>query len=567
MRKFGVFTSAGALAAAVWLAPVAAPRAESDLALDNLSFTVGATVYRIPHLELKGAAISAGDIAALFTGDEKAIDGRLARFSAKSLVIPSLIAERKAGDALERSAYKDVAAEDIAGGHIARLRMSGAEQTVERPAGARLYVWGAGQAKGVDLRQLLRLATAARVDPNEAPKPVIEEESVESLKLEDKATGLTATTGRLTLAGVKARALPSPPEQLLARLAALDPEKAEADPTLPKDLIEALASFEATAVELRDLAATGRGEPANKPFTIKLGRLAAQGVARASMGEVALERFALTASDGGVISLERFGLRDARLASLVENPFPLVGHVEFKGLAVDAPDARLGEASRLKFSLAGVEADFSEFREIAPSKVAARLDGLAIDLAARGEAPESAQFLTLGYRSLDFSAALSGEWREKTQEAVFSPVRVEGKDMGAVTMDVAFGNVSGAVFSSIPIVSKAAALAASVNSVTLAIDGGGLIDRMLSLEAKAEKKPLEKARAEYARGAAAAVTALGGGGEKAKKLGEAVAAYVMTPKHLHVRLSSGKGINALDLLARKPADVLEGLEVEASAGR
>jgi hypothetical protein len=558
--------SLAACAAALFTA-VAAPAAESNIVLDNLTFTLANTTYRIPHLEFTGSTLTAAELADLFKGDEKAVDGRLARLSAKSLVIPSATAETTSAGVTERRQYRDVRAEDIRAGRIGIVRTAGLEQTVEKANGGSVERWGATLAKGVDLRQFAHIALADRVDPQEALKPLAEEESVESVTFEDKAERLTVTTGRIAMTGVKGRALASPATQLPERLEKYDPDKPEGDPTLPKDLVDAMSSFDVASIDMRDIAANGKGEPAEKPYSTKIARITASRIAGATVGDLSLDGLSLQSSDGGVIALKHFGLRDARLASFVDNPIPLIGHIEVKGLEGDLPDARMGEASRMKFSLAGAEADFKDIREIAPTKFSARMDGLSIDLAARGEAPSTAQFLALGYRNLDFSAALAGEWREKTQEAVFAPLRFEAKDMGAATFDVTFGDVSSAVFSTMPIVAKAAALASSLRSVTLTVDGGGLVDRVLALEAKQDKKPLEKARADYAKSAATVATALLGGGEKARIVADALSAYIMKPKRLHVRLASEKGINALDVIGKNFSDLFEGVEVEATADK
>lgn len=557
LAAFAAFSAPGILALA----------ADGGLALDNLTFTLGATTYKIPHLEVEGANLAAADLTALFSGDEKTVDGRLARLTAKRLTIPSLTTERRVGDAIERTAYRDVSAKDVVGGRIAEMRAGMVEQTLEKPDGAgQSFLWSGGVLKGVDLRQIAHVILATRVDSREALKPLIDEESVETLTMTDKNGRLTVKTGRFAVSGVKGRALAAAPAQLLDRLQRLDPNKAEADSMLLKDLIDAVASVDVGAFEIRDIVASGKGEPAGAPYAVKLGRIAAGRLANAAIGNLSLENFALTASDGGRVALERFDLRDARLASLFDAPFPQFGHIGLTGLSADVPDARL-DSSRMKFSLARAEANFMEYREIAPTKLSARLDQFAIDLAARGEAPSTAQFLALGYRDLDLSAALAGEWREKTQEAVFAPVRVEGKDMGAATLGVTFGNVSSAVFSSMAIVSKAAGLASSLRSVDFTLDGGGLVDRVLALEAKQQKTSPDKARADYAKAAGIAVTAIFGGGDKARKIADAVSAYIMKPKRLTVRLASPGGVNALDALARRPADILEGLEVQAVAER
>jgi hypothetical protein len=56
-----------------------------------------------------------------------------------------------------------------------------------------------------------------------------------------------------------------------------------------------------------------------------------------------------------------------------------------------------------------------------------------------------------------------------------------------------------------------------------------------------------------------------GAGPNARRIGDALADYLRAPQHLHLRFAGKPSINALDILARKPADILEGLEVEASS--
>lgn len=541
--------------------------ADGNVAIDNLVLAHGATTYRIPHLELTGAALSAAELSTLFSGDEKAIDARLARLSAKRLFIPSMTSERRTGDAVERNSYRNLTAEDIVAGRIAVARAAGSEQTIERPDRSEHYLWGASVSKGIDLRQLVHMALAVRSDPQEALKPLIEEESVESLAMEGKGEKLKVTTGPIKVTGVKGRALATAPATLLERLEKFDPDKGQADPALLKDFIDALAALDVASIEARDIAATGAGAPADKPYTVRIGRVSAARLAGAGIGEFALENLSLVSSDGGKASLARFGLRDAQLASLIDNAYPRLAHIEAKGLYADLPDVRMDGASRMKFSLDGFEGDFSDFREIAPTKFAMRMDRMKIDLAARGEAPSTAQFLALGYRSLDLSAALAGEWSEKTKEATFAPLRFEGKDMGAATLNVTFGNVSDAVFSSMPLVSKAAALAASLKAIDLTLEGGGLVDRLLVQAAREQKTSVEKARSDYARSVSTVMNDLCGGGEKSKRISSAFSAYIMKPKRLHVRLATERGVNALDALGKKPAEILESVEVEATAER
>jgi hypothetical protein len=238
-----------------------------------------------------------------------------------------------------------------------------------------------------------------------------------------------------------------------------------------------------------------------------------------------------------------------------------------RGVAADLPDPKTGDASRIKFGVENASARFENFLEATPTKFSGRIDNFSIDLAARGETQTTARFLALGYRELALSALAAGEWREKTSEAALEPVVIDAKDMGAAAVSAHFGNVSSAAFSSSPAISRAAMLTTSIKSIDLSLEGGGLVDRMLALEAKERKTSVEQARADYAKAASTAIAALLGAGVNASRLTDAVSAYIEKPKRLHLHLVAAKGINALDALAQEPREILESLEIEASADR
>ena len=563
IARLALALGAGLAAAALF---AAARAAEDKIALDNLTVMIGATTYRIPHVEIEGSSLPAGELAKLIDGDDAAIDARLARFSAKRLQASQITTESKLAAQTESGAYRDIVLEDIVAGRVGVVHSAGGEDKVESASsGAERYQWGPIVSKGVDLRQLIRVARSTRFDKSEAIKPLIDEETIESATWESSRDNLVVRMGRIALTGAKGRALPMPPAKLFERLDKADQLKDGEDAALLRDLVDALASLEAASMEMRDITGSGKGETAEKPYSFKIGRAAAANLANAAVGDFAIEDFALNSSDGGRIALRRFGLRDLQLSTLADSAFPRLAHIEIKGLAADLPDPKTGEAAHMKFRLDAAEGDFSNYRDALPTKFSTRLDRLAIDLESRGEAPSTAQFIALGYRDLAFSAVSAGEWSEKTSDFVFAPTRIEGKDMGAADLSLTLSNVSGAVFSPVAALSQAAALAISVKSLDLTLTGGGLVDRLLALEAKRQKTSVEKARADYAKTAAAAVLEIGGGGANAKRIADAVAAYILKPKRLHLRLSAQNGVNALDALAKKPGEILESVEVEASA--
>lgn len=540
--------------------------AEGTIALDNLVFSVGATTYRIPHVEIEGSSLGAAELAKLFEGDEAAVDARLARFSAQRVNAAAVTTETRLSSETETGAYRDIVLENVVAGRVGSARSAGGEDKVESANGvSERYLWGPLNSKGADLRQLIHVARAARADKDEAIKPLIDEETIESSVFENKRDNLTVKTGRITLTGAKGRALLMPPAKLFERLDKADFDKDGGDTALLRDLIDALASLEAASMEVRDVAGDGKGAPAEKPYSFRIGRAAASRLANAMVGDIAIEDFSLNSSDGGRIALRRFGLRELQLSTLVDSAYPRLSHVELKGLDADLPDPKTNENARMKFRLENVEGDFSNFRDAMPTKFSTRLDKLAIDLSSRTDATSTAHFVDLGYRDLAFSAISAGDWNEKTSDLAFAPTRFEGKEMGAADLSLTLGNVSGAVFSPVTVVSRAAAMAISVKSLDLTLTGGGLVDRILALEARRQKTSVEKVRVDYAKTAAAAVTELGGAGEKAKRIGDAVEAFILKPKRLHVRLAAPNGVNALEALAKKPGEILESVEVEASA--
>ncbi|MGD9659445.1 MAG: hypothetical protein AB7U61_17700, partial [Methylocystis sp.] len=524
---------------------------EKPLTLDNIVVTLGATTYRIPHMEIEGASLPFAELSKLFLSGDANVAARLARVSARRIAVPAMSSESRNDSRVERAAYRRLVFENVVSGRAATVRADGGEETIESAqGGVRRVHWGVSKAKGVDLVEIARLGTMR--DEADAPlKPLVDEEVVDSTRLEDASANVVVTTGRVKIAGVRGRALQTPAGRLIERFAKLDPSKPEDDPALMRDLLDALQSFEAASIDVDHVAMTGKGESAAKPFTAKAARFGVRKAAGAGAGEMFLEDFSLAASDGGNLSMKRIGLNDLRLAPVLQGgAYPRLARFDMRGVAVDLPEPKAGGTARIKFSVENANASFENFLETTPTKFSSRIDKLSIDLAARGETQTTAHFLALGYRDLTLSGLAAGEWREKTSEAALGPVAIDGKNMGAARLSALFGNVPRAAFSSSPIVSRAAMLATSIKSVDLTLEGEGLVDRMLALEAKEQKTSVEKARTDYAKAVTAAIAALGGNGANAKRLAEAVSAYIEKPKRLHLRFVAPRGVNALDALMR-----------------
>ncbi len=548
-----------AAGASLWLAERAAPE-PAGLPLDNLSFQLGATAYRIPHLSVEGTALSVADLARFFASGAEG----LAHVSAARIAIPEIRGEAVLGGLTQHVLYRDVTLENVASGRIGVLRAAAMEQTADRPGAGRMEArYGKLTLAGLDMKQLAHVAGAAR-GAAEAPNLIGESAVVEGAAFSYPDAKFTVSLGRASVSGLKARALAEPWPRLLERLAQSDASTGEEGAALLGALADAAAAIDIGATEITDISARGL-DPA-KPYAIALGRLAVTKLAGAVASAAVAENVALTSADGGVLSLRRLtlsGLDMQPLFAAGDRRWPRLNRLAAEGLSADLPD--VNAAGRVKFGLAAVRADFSDYVDGLPTKVSAQAEHFGVALAERGETPATALFLALGYRDLDLSAGFSGAWREKDQQAAIDRLDLGARDMGAVTLSAIVERVPVGVFSANPIVAKAAAAGAAVTQLRLTLEGGELIERVLKQEAESRGESLERVRADYARDGGRVVSALLGDGEKAQRIGAALSAYLRRPGRLTLRLASQKGVGLLEATLRKPGEILEEAEVEAVA--
>ncbi len=540
---------------------LAQPAASARFSYDDLSFALGATAYRIPHLEIEGAALSAADLARFFAQGPEG----LAHVSAARIIIPELFGETTLGAAKQHIIYKDVTLENVAGGRIGALRAASMEQAADRPGAGRMAARYQGLAlAGLDLKQLAHVAGAARA-AQEAPGLVGESGTVESATFSYPDAKFAVSLGRASVSGLKARALAEPWPRLLERLAQAapsgGPEGAAQGAALLAGLADALAAVEIGNVEIADLSARGL-DPA-KPYAIGCERLAVTKLAGAVADEAVAENIALASADGGVLALRRLALSGFDMQPLFGARWPRIKRLAAQGLSADLPDANA--AGRVKFGLAAATADFSDYVDGLPSKATAQVEHFGVALAERGETPATALFLALGYRDLDLSAGFDGAWREPERRASIERLSFYAQDMGAVTLSATVEGVSPGLFSADPAISKAAAAGAAVTRLRLTLEGGALIERVLKQEAESRGESLERIRADYARDGGRVVAALLGDGEKAKRVGAALSAFLQRPGRLTLRVASQKGVGLQDATLRKPGEILEEAEVEAVA--
>ena len=109
-----------------------ATRADAGAPPEGLVVEIGAMVVSIPRLTVEGGTLTAAELARLADPKDKTpLDERLARVTAKRIVIPEIRGESKAGERPTRLVYKDVVLEDIANGRVGALRAASLEQSAK----------------------------------------------------------------------------------------------------------------------------------------------------------------------------------------------------------------------------------------------------------------------------------------------------------------------------------------------------------------------------------------------------------------------------------------------------
>jgi hypothetical protein len=562
MRFFCAAAASRLTVLAIFFGAGAAQGAARAVFAENVAYDVGGAHVRVSRIAAEDSKATPEELSRLFdAGDPAALDARLDKFAAAKVTIPELVIESGDGASAQKLVYRDIVFSRVAGGRVGEASVAALEQTAASPKGKSVVAhYDNISAKGVDLRRMLRLMTTARAKDGETPQPVEDEIAIGGGAITHADAHLELRLGRLVAKGVRARALATPWSRLST------PQEGGADAAATAALADALTGVECDALEAEGVTLSGLAAPQNKPYSVTLGRFAAHKFAAGALGDLALDDFALTSADGGTLKLRRLALQGLNARAYFETPaprFPPLEHVELAELFADSPDPEAG--GRMKFSIGVAAADFSAFREGLPTKISGRFEKLAIDLSARGEAPSTASALALGYRTLEFSGGFDASWREKEEELTFDSLRLDGKDMGAVRVAALFGRVSSAVFSANSVLARAAALMMTLRSVDLDVERVALFDRALAEEARTRKVSALKLREDYARDGANAIVAYFGGSDKAKRLGAVLQRFLLNPQRLHVRAAAPAGVGAFDALARKPADVLNDLEIDASA--
>ncbi len=596
-------TLAPALPATVpWLAGPAqaqgAPALAQDasVALDEVVLPLGPVTLKAPKLKLRGTALSRDEARAILDPAGPAPwRTRLEKLSAREIVIPVLRVEQPVGGRVQVAVYHDVVAKDVAAGRIGTLEAGGATLTVEGPGPDAAGAYGRLSAREVDLPGLARLFTEPG-GPGAAPIRVYGGVTAEDIAM----TGPDGAAFRI--ARIDARDLTGRPTTIpwaesvraLADGAGKGTDKAEGPERsrlagLAADLLDGIdiGGLEISGVTF---AAPGGG-PKPNPVQASLARLTygtGDGAGQVNAKNLKAEDLKVEAASGRValkdltlsgLSLKPVleGLRRAAAGPLDQAELrryaPSLGRIALDGLDVDlpadaAPKDPLNGSGPMRFAVRKAALAMSDPRDGVPTASHFSFDGFTCAVPPGTTQPVLSDLSGLGYTGLDLSGTLDARWDEAAREVTLRDVTLTGKDMGTARITGTIGGIGKEVFDPEPMVSSLALLGASAKSLALTLENGGLFQRFVDQQAKAQSLKPEELQREYGTAAMLGIPAVLGGSPAAKALGQAVSRFVVKPGRLSVSAAAKDpgGLGLIDFsTAPSPGKIFDRLDVSATA--
>jgi len=580
-----------------WIAPA---MAAEDVTFENLSFSLGPLSFTIPKITITGSSLSRSDLQGLVSGPWGiATADALAKLDATSITIPEIhwdfthtvpaSAGKDAATMTQHGLQKDVRLDDIKGGKAARVSIGGISNDVKGPV-SMSYITGALQSTDYDLAGAVRVFFAT-AQPGEAPKPLAGPTTIDGIQFRGPE-GVEVKVGKVAYGAIKMRPLSTPVANLFPMMMAAN---ASGKPMQGSDAAKVLAMiadlYDAFAIDGFSISDINVKVP-NPAFqsaqvkTVKVGvvansRFAELGVegldVNAAGGHVKLDRLALLGLDirtflSALADVAKTGNVDDKAMQHLDwrTAIPHLDGVVVKGVDVAAP---MGPGAPKSFTLAGYELKLGNYVGAIPTMIRSQLDDLAGDVSLLQD--KAAQLQALGYKTVDLSTVTDLIWDEAKKSISVNEVSAKGANMGAMTIKGTLGNAPRELFSGSVPQMRVAGLGVTLADASLRLENAGLLDRIAELLAKMQNTTSDNLRTKWGTQAALAIPAILGNSDKAKALGNAIAAFIAKPKSLAIsvkaRDSNGLGItDVAQVMSAQGADpkaLFEKLDVTATANQ
>jgi hypothetical protein len=289
--------------ALVWLAAPAFADSVT-VGLDDITFDAGYGKYIIKHMDVTDANLGAPEIRALISGTGTGtLADRLAKLTAKSIVIPTLDFESTLGGIAQKITYRDGKLTDIANGKIGKFDFGSATQSAQMPGDAQMTAELKGMhGAGIDLVAIARIMTETAKSDNDPLLPIYSESSIDSYVL--KLPNLEITIGPSSSKDIKGRALKVPFGDLMSKMPkpakpgeALAPEEAKKALEFFASIFDVYGAYAVGSMEFGPIKVAVAASPASngEAVEVTLKHAAIKDYANARLGELSAEGLDISA--------------------------------------------------------------------------------------------------------------------------------------------------------------------------------------------------------------------------------------------------------------------------------
>lgn len=259
------------------------------------------------------------------------------------------------------------------------------------------------------------------------------------------------------------------------------------------------------------------------------------------IGSATIERLESNPPGGTRLSIQKISLGDVRVAAGGQRLFPgALGALEFTDIRLSLPPRGAdAPATEARVRSIAIGADKPTGDDI-PTRYRLRIDALAIPLAPGDKTPYIQNLRGLGLEELALSAALEGNWSEKSREMKLDRLGVDVAKLGSIAFAGAFANVSPEAFTETGAAAQAEWGKALVRRLGVIIRNDGLYERATERYARATGRPVEEIRKSVTLQATETVRQTIGSAPD-QTVANAVTQFLANPKTLSVSIAPKAG--------------------------
>jgi hypothetical protein len=543
----------------------------------------------IPTIDATNSSMSGDALKTIFTGDLAKHADELAALRADSIHIPELRISYEAPSADGSTirglvVFRDIQATNVTGGVAQSLSVASSEVTASDGAAAKFGKMSTGT---FDIGGLLGFYGLVKAQPSDALKTIYENLTLAGGTV--TTPKLNCAIGPVTAASFKARPLKMPLTDLMALLRMAQTEGDSPSPDTISKLVgfyaDLLDAFETSPVEMSGFNCSGTDDN-GKPIAINLGSATVGAFAHGVYPQIAMRDLAIAASDGqislGSLLFKGFDLSGplavlksatgtldaAWFEAHYRQLIPAFAGWSFANLKVDVPDEK-NPRQRINAAVGAFDLTLKKYVNGIPTDISNSASHVVFALPPASGDDTVQKLLALGIDKVDLGYELAANWDEASQEIKISKISLSGAKMGSLLTTAVIGKATQDLFSPDTDAAVAASFGLTLKQVFVDVEDAGLADLVLQRAAKEQGKTVADLRTAVSGFVQGGILVLLGGTDGAKKLSDAVGAFINGAKSLTVTVAAkspdGLGMEELQQLQANPTSLDSALTIDATA--